>query len=98
MKPPIELPTTTAASIPRAASSPSRIRAYPAIEISCRGIGERPKPGRSSARTRWLAAKSGSWASQFCQEPDRPCTNTIAGSPAPSSIVLTGWPSMSTQR
>ena len=39
----------------------------------------RRSPGRSSAITRCVRANTGSCSSQFCQEPDRPCTNTSGG-------------------
>ena len=48
------------------------------IEISQSGGGEEPKPGRSSASTRWRRAKWGMFSSQFCQQPPSPWTKTIA--------------------
>ena len=42
--------------------------------LTLRGFAERPNPGRSSAITRWSRARSGRFASQFCQLPPSPWT------------------------
>ena len=57
MKPPIELPTTTASSIPSRSHNASMTRAKPWIEIRPEGISEAPKPGRSGAITRKRSMK-----------------------------------------
>ena len=92
MKPPIELPTTAAASIPSSSSS-CRAGARSRRSRSARGASAsgRSRAGRARSRD-GRRANTGSCSSQFGQEPDRPCTNT-SGGPAPSSIMLTGWPS-----
>jgi hypothetical protein len=73
------------------------MRAYAEIVMRSSGIGEWPNPGRSTAITRCPLANTGSCSSQLGQEPDSPCTNTIAG-PSPISITLTGLSATVTQR
>jgi hypothetical protein len=45
--------------------------------IGSAGIGDIPKPGRSSATTRRRWAKRGMFSSQFCHWPLSPWTKTI---------------------
>src|SRR3712207_4763984 len=66
------------------------------MEILSRGIGDCPKPGRSIAMTRWDSMNCGICSSQFCHEPESPCTKT-SGGPEPTSRTFAGRPSTSTQ-
>ena len=60
MKPPIELPTTAAASIPQLAEQPvEQARVAGDRDLAAAGIGEWPKPGRSSATTRCSSREHG---------------------------------------
>jgi hypothetical protein len=89
MKPPIELPTTVTRSTPSASQTPSTSRAYPRIDNPCSGIGDAPKPGRSSETTRWESMNAGMLSRKICQFDDQPCRNSSASSPPPVSSTFT---------
>jgi hypothetical protein len=84
MKPPIEFPTRSQRSMPSFSQKSWTKRPYAGIEMSQGGIGLPPKPGRSTAITRWLRAKCGICSSQLCQAPESPWTRTRGG-PEPIS-------------
>ena len=57
-----------------------------------RGIGDSPKPGRSSAITRRSCAARGMFSSQFCHWPPRPWTNTIGSRVARADVDVVDRP------
>ena len=82
--PPIELPTTATRSTPSASHIASTVLAYPWIEIGSAGMSEPPKPGRSSARQRWVSLKAGMFSSQLCQFELQPWMKS-SGVPPPAT-------------
>ena len=87
IRPPIELPTTIA-GVP-ATSVRNRCSScwLASTDVGSVPPWVRPKPARSSARTRQVGVSSGAMAAQFSSEPPRPCTRTSRGPSAGAAVV-----------